>query len=86
MTCHLCGKKFVANDLIVRGIICKILNIFYEEIECDGNDPALDMHFACFKNINNVPCTVVKVKPKCEVKIEGAAVQRTNALDFVGVD
>ena len=49
MICSICNKPFATNETIIRGVVCKILDIHIEEIECMGDIPVLDMHMHCFE-------------------------------------
>lgn len=49
MICSICNKRFIANDLIIRAVSCRILDVAFEEIECVGDVPTLDAHKYCFE-------------------------------------
>jgi len=97
MNCQVCGTIFNDNDLIIRAIVCKIINKVFDEIECDGNYPSIDMHFRCFEGLGNVSCKdevgtshkdenhecVVEPVQEAEETNDNVYVQRTDILGFM---
>lgn len=49
MVCSICNKRFIGNELIIRAIVCKVLNANFEEVECVGDNEVLDFHKSCFE-------------------------------------
>lgn len=49
MICSICNKRFIGNELIIRAIVCKVLDANFEEVECVGDSEVLDMHVCCFE-------------------------------------
>ena len=72
MICSICNKPFATNDTIVRMVVCKILDVYSEEIECVG-DVFTDAHQCCLEH---------RVEEK-SVEVVGVetGVVRTNALE-----
>lgn len=72
MICSICNKRFIGNELIIRAIVCKVLDANFEEVECVGDSEVLDMHVCCFEQRGeNQGVEVVEVD---------TSVVRTNAL------
>lgn len=49
MICSICNKRFIGNELIIRAIVCKVLDVNFEEVECVGDSVVLDFHKSCFE-------------------------------------
>lgn len=72
MICSICNKRFIGNELIIRAVVCKVLDANFEEVECVGDSGVLDMHKSCFEQQGQEQSVdVVEVK---------AVVERSNAL------
>ncbi len=76
MMCQICKKNFEHGDLIIRGIVCKILNPINQQIECNGNYATLDMHFICFEQ----QVSSGHIKQEHVDEIEDIAIERNDAL------
>lgn len=72
MICSICNKRFIGNELIIRAIVCKVLDANFEEVECVGDSEVLDFHKSCFEQQPEEQGVGV-----VEVKV---AVERSDAL------
>lgn len=72
MICSICNKRFIGNELIIRAIVCKVLDVNFEEVECVGDSVVLDMHKSCFEHQGE--------EKSIEVVEDAGRVERSDAL------
>lgn len=72
MICSICNKRFIGNELIIRAVICKVLDVNFEEVECVGDSEMLNMHVCCFEQRGQ--------EEKIDVVEVKAGVERSDAL------